>query len=107
MKRIHIFVIALVLAGSSLAGLSAALRTTHLGSAAGQRRVSAAEIARRNRQLNRIEGRLLAQAKAAPHALARAQSRPVVYVRPKPIVNIVHRKSEHESEGDEGAESDD
>jgi hypothetical protein len=105
MKRIHIFVIALVLAASAFAGLSAALRTTHLGSAAAQPRVSAAEIARRNRQLNRIERRLLAQAKAAPHA--RAQRQPVVYVRPKPIINIVHRKGEHESEGHEGGESDD
>jgi hypothetical protein len=105
MKRIHIFVIALVLAASALAGLSAALRTAHLGSAAARPRVSSAEIARRNRQLNRIERRLLAQAKAAPHA--KAQSRPVVYVRPKPIINVVHRKGERESDEHEGGESGD
>jgi hypothetical protein len=105
MKRIHIFVIALILAVSALAGLSAALRTTHLGASAARPRVSAGEIARRNRQLNRIEKRLLAQAKRSPHATA--QSQPVVYVRPKPIVHIVHRKGEHESEGHDGGGSDD
>jgi hypothetical protein len=105
MKRIHTFVIALILAASAVAGLSAALHTTRLGAGSSPSRVSAAELARRNRELNLIEKRLLARAGATPSATTKP--RPVVYVRPKPIVHIVHRRGERESESGDGGESGD
>jgi hypothetical protein len=100
MRRIHAFTIAVVLAGAALAGLFAATRTTQLGAAA-HARVPTAQIAKRNRQLDKIEKALLAETRRGPEA----QSQPrqgVVYVRPKPIVHVVHRKGgEHEaSEGE-------
>jgi hypothetical protein len=120
MKRLHVLVIALMLAIAAAAGLAAAVRTTHVGAAA-HVRVADSRIAQRNRQLNRIEASLAAQARRKPPALPpvgtavtpRARPASVVYVRPKPIVHVVHRVGgEHENEretngGDEGAGFDD
>jgi hypothetical protein len=97
MKRIHALIIAVVLAAAAVAGLSAALRTTHLAAAA-RGTVPAAQIAERNRQLDKIEKTLLAEAHRAPKTARQGQA-PILYVRPKPIVHVVHRSGgEHEGE---------
>jgi hypothetical protein len=105
MRRIHTFVIALGLAVAAVAGLFAVSRTTQLG-AATHAQVPARQIAARNRQLDRIERALLAQARRSPEAAPRAAAQaPTIYVRPKPIVRVVHRaggEHENEREGDEG-----
>ena len=69
MRRIHAFTIAVVLAGAALAGLFAATRTTQLGAAA-HAQVPTAQIAKRNRQLDKIERALLAE----PHLGSRTRS---------------------------------
>jgi hypothetical protein len=98
MRRIHTFLIAGVLALAAVTGLFAVSRTTQLGAAA-RTRVSSGQIAARNRQLDRIEKALLAQ--AAPGGTAQAQAQvPTIYVRPKPIVRVLHRAGEHENEAE-------
>ncbi len=103
MRRIHIFVIALVLALAAVAGLFAVSRTTQLG-AATRTQVPARQLVARNRQLDRIEKALLVQAQRSPHAATQAAAqRPTIYVRPKPIVRVVHRAGgEHENEAEGG-----
>jgi len=116
MTRTHAFLIALVLAAAAVAGTLALLRTTQLGA---QRvvapTISAAQIAQRNHALDQAQAALLAQLRRKPPALpavAAARATPataaqaasvaqtVRYVRPKPIVRIVHRHGgEHESDG--------
>ena len=106
MNRAHATVIAVVLALAALAGVFAAVKTTQLGAAA-QTRVSAAQAAKRNRRLDAIEKALLARA-ARPTKAGAPQSAPVVYVRPKSIVHVVHRRGgEHESEQEGRGGSDD
>jgi hypothetical protein len=95
MQRIHALIVAAVLAAAAVAGLSAALRTTQLGASA-RSTISTAQIAKRNRQLDKIERGLLAEARRAAKTAGRRQA-PVLYVRPKPIVHVVHR-SGHEGE---------
>ena len=101
MRRIHTFVIALVLAVAAVAGLFAVSHTTQLGAAA-RAQVPAGQIAARSRQLDRIERALLAEAQRTPHAATQpAAQRPTIYVRPKPIVRVVHRAGgEHENEAE-------
>jgi len=119
MKRIPALVIAVALAVAVIAGTFAALRTTQLG-AGTTSTVSAAELQKRTRALNRADAALRREARRKPPALpalpalarASAQRRPqsVIYVRPKPIVHVVHRGGEHENEHeghDAGAELDD
>ena len=128
MNRRHATVIALFLALALAAGLFAALRTTQLGAASSTPKVSAAQIAQRNRQLDAIEAKLRTQAKQKPPSLpavpalqpkasvpaAAAQPPRVIYVRPAPVVQTVSRHGEsehedgyeHESEHD-GGELDD
>jgi hypothetical protein len=89
MNRTHTTLIAILLTLAALAGLFAALRTTHLG-AAGRTKVSAAQIAQRSRRLDAIEKTLLTHASRTP-AAGVSSTAPVVYVRPKPIVHVVHR----------------
>ena len=103
MKRIHTFVIALVLAVAAVAGLFAVSRTTQLG-AATRTQAPARQLVARNRQLDRIEQALLAQAQRSPHAVTQAAAqRPTIYVRPKPILRVVHRTGgEHENEAEGG-----
>jgi hypothetical protein len=99
MKRIHALIIAAVLAAAGVAGLTAALRTTQLGESASHSTVSAAQIAKRNRRLDKIETTLLAEVRRARKAPPTRQAAPVLYVRPKPIVHVVHRSGgEHEGE---------
>ena len=103
MRRIHTFVIAVVLAVAAVAGLFAVTRTTQLG-AATRTQVPARQLAARNRQLDRIERALLAQAQGSPNAATQAAAQaPTIYVRPKPIVRVVrHAGGEHENERERG-----
>jgi len=108
MTRIHTSVIALALALALVAGLFAVTRTTQLG-AATRVQVPTRQLAARNRQLDRIEKALLAQAQSAPRATAQdAAQTPTIYVRPKPIVRVVHHAGgEHESETEREGRFDD
>jgi hypothetical protein len=118
-NRRHALVIALFLALALVAGLFAAVRTTQLGAAASPA-VPAAQIAAKNRQLDRAEAKLKRAAKQRPPALpALPASQPpaqlaagaapprTVYVRPAPIVRVVprHGESEHEGDHEHGHES--
>lgn len=111
MNRRHAALTALLLAVALVAGMFATLRTTQLGATSAAPKVTAAQIAQRNRQLDAIEAKLRLQARrkppalpalpalpaASPQAAAPRQPQRVVYVRPKPVVEVVHR-----SHGDEG-----
>lgn len=117
MKRSHAFLIALAIGVAAVFGLMAATRTAHLGSTATQATtISSAQIAARNRALDRMEIALRKQLTQKPPALpalpaaAPQQQQRVLYVRPAPIVHIVHRPGgEHEADGAEhdGGEFDD
>jgi hypothetical protein len=108
MKRTHAFLIALAIGVAAVFGLMAATRTAHLGSNTTQARtISGAQIAARNRALDRMEIALRKQLTQKPPALppiptaAPRQPQPqrVLYVRPAPIVHIVHRHGgEHEAQ---------
>jgi len=108
MNRRHTFVIALFLALAVAAGMFAALRTTELGASAAS--VPAAQLAARSRALDRYEASLRREAPRRPPALpavpaaarAGAVAAPrVVYVRPAPVVHVVHRHHSDDGEGDE------
>ncbi len=105
MKRIHAFIIAVVLAAAALAGLLAAVRTTQLGATA-RAQVPTTQIAKRNRQLAMIEKRLLAEAQQA-HGPRPQRQAGVVYVRPNPIVHVVHRTGGEHEDGEGESEHDD
>ncbi len=126
MKKRHALLIALAVAAAAVFGLVAATRTVHLGSSSSRAgSVSKAQIAARNRQLDKTEIALrkaLSQKPpklpALPAAPARAQSpavaavtpaaapapraQRVIYVRPAPIVRHVARSGEHEVEHESG-----
>jgi hypothetical protein len=114
MKRTHALLMAVAIAVAAVAGTVAALRTTQLGSASAPRADSAA-IARQNRALDRAQRVLAAELRRKPPALPAARTaappsaaQTVVYVRPKPIVHVVHRRGEHEAEsGRDGGGLDD
>jgi hypothetical protein len=101
MRRSHTFVIAVVLAVAAVAGLFAVSRTTRLG-AATRIQVPARQLAARNRQLDKIEKALLAQAQHSPHPPTQAAAQAsTIYVRPKSIVRVVHHaRGEHENEAE-------
>ncbi len=104
---------------AAVAGTYAAMRTTQLSVASAQpARVSTAAIASQNRALHRARAALLAELKRKPPALPPvpapapvsapavrtatappAAAAPVIYVRPKPIVHVIHLQSEPESAG--------
>ena len=129
MKTAHALVLALAVGSAAVAGTYAALRTTQLGAAAVQApQVSPAAIARRSRALDRAEVALRAQLRRRPPALPRvpkaqppvpgvapaapvaapAPAPRVLYVRPKPIVHVVHRHGgEPGDSSDEGHGTDD
>ena len=113
MKRTHALLIVLAVAMAAIAGTFAALRSSQLRANAAPK-VSAAQIQRQIHSLDRAEAALRAQlrrkppalpalphaipqptlsapAAAAPSALASAPAPRVTYVRPKPIIRIVHR----------------
>ena len=96
-----------LLAAAAVSGPFAVSQTTQLG-AATRPQVPARQIAARNRQLDRIERALLVEAQRAPHgATQTAAQAPTIYVRPSPILRVVHHTGgEHENEAD-GAGFDD
>ncbi len=111
MHRRHVTVISLFLAVALVLGVAAMLRTANLGAASTASGPSAAQIAARNHRLDLAEARLRAAAAKKPPALpvlpaaasgrrttaaAPAPQQKVVYVRPAPIVETVHRSGEHE-----------
>ena len=111
MKRRHIISISLILALAAVVGGLAATRTAQLGAAAKAIPVTtSAGIVQRSRQLDRTEAalrRALARKPPAlpplPSAAASNGARPaqrVVYVRPAPIVHVIHRQGG----GDDGGE---
>jgi hypothetical protein len=112
MKRRHVL-IALLIGAAALAGTVAAARTMHLGRASASPALSSAQIAARNRALDRAEASLrhVLRPRPATPAARRTLAAKVVYVRPKPHVVTVHRShgGEHEAEGRErdGGELDD
>ena len=70
MKRSHAFLIALAIGVAAVFGLMAATRTAHLGSTATQATtISSAQIAARNRALDRMEIALRKQSTQKPPAL--------------------------------------
>jgi hypothetical protein len=113
MKRTHALLIVLAVATAAVAGTFAALRSSQLRANAAPK-VSAVQIQRQIRSLDRAEAALRAQlrrkppalpalaapAAPAPAALAGATAPRVTYVRPAPIIHVVHR---HGGEsGDDG-----
>ena len=126
----HALVLVAAVAIAAVAGTYAAMRTARLSVAAAQpARVSRATIARQNRALDRAQAALRAELKRKPPALpavptparvaapaagpvaaASTAAAPVIYVRPKPIVRVIHRHGEADHErdgGDRGAGLDD
>ena len=114
MKRTHALLIVLALALAAVAGTFAALRSSQLRANAAPK-VSAVQIQRQIQSLDRAEAALRAQlrrkppalpalakpAAPAPAALASAAAPRVTYVRPAPIIHIVHR---HGGESGDGGE---
>ena len=111
MHKLHVTVIALLLAGAAVAGAVAVARTTGLGSAA--RQSNDAAYAARVQQLSTFAAKLRKQLHAKPPALpavpktrpvtAAASSAPrIVYHRPPPVVVTVHRHGDDGSREAEG-----
>jgi len=129
MRTSHALILAVSVAIAAVAGTYAAMRTTHLGAASARPlRISTAAIADRNRALDRAQAALRAQLRLRPPALPRAPRQPapvassaqlatfnagatrtgVIYVRPKPIVRVVHRHGgERDDRGGGGGAFDD
>ena len=116
MKRTHAVLIALVLAFAVVAGTFAALRTTQLGARQTSQTASltSTQIAQHNRALDRAQAALVAELRKQPPALPATgaaslrlvPAQTVVYVRPKPIVHIVHRHGgENEAANESGRSS--
>jgi hypothetical protein len=121
MKRTHALLIVLALATAAVAGTFAALRSSQLRANAAPK-VSAVQIQRQIQALDRAEASLRAQLRRKPPALpplphpasqptgtalpaaapAAAVAPRVTYVRPAPIVHIVHRHGGEDGEHDDG-----
>jgi hypothetical protein len=112
MRPTHAFLLVAAVAIAAVAGTYAALRTTQLSQASAQPgAVSAASIARQSRALDRAQAALRAELRRRPPRLPslvrRAAPPPAVtYVRPAPIVRVLHRHG-GESEHGDGGELDD
>jgi hypothetical protein len=113
MKTAHVLILVAAVAFAAVAGTYAAMRTTHLSVASAQpARVGSAAIARQNRALDRARKppalpRVPAPAPVSAPAVsvsapAAAAAPPVIYVRPKPIVHVIHRHGEGEREHEGG-----
>jgi hypothetical protein len=104
MKKIHVAVIALVLAFAAVLGTFAVTRTASLGSAG--RQASAASYNARVKQLDAFSARLRHELAAKPAGLQTPATRSVtprvVYRRPPAIVVV-----KHTHHGDDGFERSD
>ena len=99
MRKLHITIVALLLAGAAVLGMVAMARTARVGAATTQRNDAAYRA--RVKQLNAAEARLrsaLAAKPAAPAAVVAAGPR-VVFRRPAPIVVTLHKR--HRDDGPE------
>jgi hypothetical protein len=126
MKRTHALLIVFAVALAAVAGTFAALRSSQLRANAAAPKVSAAQIQRQIRSLDRAEAALRAQLRrkppalpplphaqpalsapgaSAPPALAAAPVPRVTYVRPKPIIRIVHRHGGESGDHEDGGSS--
>ena len=122
MKRTHALLIVLALGVAAVAGTYAALRSSQLRANAAPK-ASAADIQRQIQALDRAEATLRTQfnrkppklpplprpqpalsvpAAASPSAAASASTPRVTYVRPAPIVHIVHRHGGEPGDDGEG-----
>lgn len=124
MKRTHALLLVFAVAMAAVAGTFAALRSSQLRANAAPK-VSAVQIQRQIQSLDRAEAALRAQlrrkppalpalprttsqptlaapAASAPSALASAPAPRVTYVRPKPIVRIVHRHGGEHGDHEDG-----
>jgi hypothetical protein len=113
MKRRHLISISVLLAIAAAVGTLAAFRTAGIGTSSHAATPSRAAIAERTRRLDRAEASLhRALARKPPALPASTTPRPaqkVVYVRPAPVVHVLHRPGGDEGENREhdGGESDD
>jgi hypothetical protein len=106
MKRRHAVLVSLIIGVAAIFGTFAATQSVRLGRTA-QSVVSSAQIAARNRALDRKEAalhRILAAKRAGAPATKRSGPQRVIYVRPAPhVVTLHHHGSddgpERESEG--------
>lgn len=118
MHKLHVTVIALLLAGAAVFGAVAVARTTGLGSAA--RQSNDAAFAARVHQLSTYAAKLRKELRAKPPALpavpkakpvaaaAAAAAPRIVYHRPPPVVVTVHHHGDDGSgEADGGGGGDD
>lgn len=117
MEKLHVTILALLLAGAAMLGTVAVARTTGLGAAA--RHTNDAAFAARARQLTAYAAKLRKELKARPPALpsvpkqqpVAAGSAPssaprIVYHQPPPVVVTVHHghgdDGSHEGDGGDG-----
>jgi hypothetical protein len=118
MQKLHVTVIALLLAGAAVFGAVALARTTGLGSAARQSNDAAFAVrvhqlstyaAKLRKELRAKPPALPAVPKAKPVAAAAASAVPrIVYHRPPPVVVTVHHHGDDGSrEADGGGGGDD
>jgi hypothetical protein len=124
MYKLHVTIIALLLAGAAVLGAVAVTRTTGLGATV--RQTKDAAFAARSHQLTIYAAKLQRELRAKPPALpplpkaqsasastpasASATAPRVVYHQPPPIVVTVHHRNgddgSHESDGGEGGGDD-
>jgi hypothetical protein len=112
MHKLHVTVLALLLAGGAVLGAVAVARTTHLGAAA--RQTNDAAVVARTKQLTAYAAKLQKELAAKPPKLPAVPKRPVaaapapvpqaapriVYQQPPPVVVTVHKH--HGDDGNEG-----
>jgi hypothetical protein len=99
MRKLHVTIVATLLAGAAVLGAVAVTHTVSLGAA--QRQPSSASIQARTRQLDRLQAslrRALTQKPKARPAAAAAPAPRIVYHRPPPIVVV-----RHTHHGDDGS----
>jgi hypothetical protein len=124
MKKAHVTLFALLIAGATVLGAVAVTRTTNLGRAA--RHTNDAAIAARTKQLGTYAAKLQKELKAKPPALppvpkpartpapgpaaapAPPQAPRIIYHRPPPVVTVIHTHggddASHESDGGGGGD---
>jgi hypothetical protein len=110
MNKLHVTILALLLAGAAVLGTTAVARTTGLGSAA--RQTNDAAVAAQTKQLAVFAAKLRQELKKKPPALppvpkphpaaAVAQAPRIVYHQPPPVVVTVHKHHGDDGEGEGG-----
>jgi hypothetical protein len=109
MQKLHVTLVAILVAGAAVLGAVAVTRTTGLGSAT--RHANDAAVASRTKRLAAYAARLRQELKAKPPALPRvpkqrptsvggSQAPRIVYHQPPPVVVTIHKHH-----GDDGSEA--